>query len=171
MSCHRKRYGLPLLVLGLTVGCSAPPSASQPKGDDQVQEAFAAFQAAMKARDADKLWALLDSESQADAERAAQGIKTAYEKASAEDKAQQEKALGLSGAELASLSGRGFLKSKRFLGKYDEIVESKLDKVTVQGDSATAAYTEADGDKEKLTLVRQDGRWKVSVPMPRGTQP
>jgi hypothetical protein len=141
----------------------------QSKGEDEVREAFAAFQAALKAKDAEKLWTLLDAESQADAERAAQAVKAAYEKAGADDKAQQEKALGLSSTELSSLSGRGFLKSKRFHGKYDELPGSKIDKITIQGDSATVNYTETDGDKEKLTLVRQEGRWKVTVPMPRGT--
>jgi hypothetical protein len=33
------------------------------------------------------------------------------------------------------------------------------------------AYTEPDGDKEKLSLARQDGQWKVSLPMPKATEP
>jgi hypothetical protein len=162
---------LSVIALGLVVGCSGGPQTAQGKGEDQVRESFTALQAALKAKDADKIWALLDAESQADAERAAQGIKAAYEKASADEKAQQEKALGLTGPELSSLSGRAFLKTKRFYGKYDELPESKLDKVTVQGDSATVNYVEPDGDKEKLTLVRQEGHWKVTLPMPKGTQP
>jgi hypothetical protein len=162
---------LPILLLSLAVGCSGDRQTPQSKGEDQVREVFASFQAALKARDVDKLWSLLDPESQADAERAAQAVKAAYQKAGRDEKAQQEKELGLTGAELSSLSGRGFLKTKRFQGKYDEVPDSKLDKVTVQGDSATVAYTEADGDKEKLTLVRHEGQWKVTLPMPKGTQP
>jgi hypothetical protein len=30
----------------------------------------------------------------------------------------------------------------------------------VDGDKATVFYTEEDGDKEKLSLVRQGGKWK-----------
>lgn len=157
------------LVLALTGGCSSEPKAPQSKGEDEVRETFAAFQAALKARDADKLWTLLDGESQTDADRSANAVKAAYEKSSPDEKAQQEKSLGLPGAELSSLSGRGFLKTNRFHGKYDELPESKIDKVTVQGDSATVNYIEPDGDKEKLTLVRKEGQWKVTLPMPKGT--
>jgi hypothetical protein len=168
---RRACHALLMFILGLAVGCSSDRQTPQGKGEDQVREAFTAFQAALKARDADKLWTLLDTESQADAERTAQAIKAAFEKAGAEEKSQQEKALGLSGADLSSLTGRGFLKTNRFHGKYDEVPESKVDKVTVQGDSATVTYIEPDGDKEKLTLVRREGRWKITLPMPKGTQP
>jgi hypothetical protein len=164
-------HALPIIALGLTLGCSGARQTPESKGEDQVRATFSALQAALKARDVDKLWMLLDAESQADAERAAQAIKAAYEKAGPDEKAQQEKALGLTGAELSSLSGRGFLKTNRFQGKYDEVPDSKLDKVTIQGDNATVAYTEADGDKEKVTLVRQEGRWKVTLPMPKSIQP
>jgi hypothetical protein len=160
---------LSIILLSLTVGCSGDRQTPQSKGEDPIRETFLALQVALKAQDAEKLWALLDNESQADAERAAQNIKAAYEKAGPDEKAQQEKALGLTGAELSLLSGRGFLKTKRFYGKFDELPDSKLEKVTVQGDSATVAYTEADGDKQKLALIRQDGQWKVTLPMPKGT--
>ena len=50
-------------------------------------------------------------------------------------------------------------------------VNARIEKITVQGDRATVNYVEPDGDKEKLGLVKQDGRWKVSVPMPKGTMP
>ena len=68
-------------------------------------------------------------------------------------------------------TGKEFLKTKRFHGKYDELPDSKIEKVTVQGDQATIAYVELDGDKEKLILVREQGEWKVSIPMPKGSQP
>jgi hypothetical protein len=138
---------------------------------EQVREAFAAFQKALKATDAEKIWSLLDDDSQADAEREAASIRTAYTKADGEAKKKQEKELGVSGAELADLKGVGFLKTRRFLGKYDEVPESKVEKVDLQGDMAVVHYVEPDGDKEKFNLVRQGGKWKLSVPMPRGTQP
>jgi hypothetical protein len=127
------------------------------------------LQEALKAKDADKVWSLLDADSQADAERAAKAARDAYAKAAPGERAEQEKALGLAGAELTSLKGPGFLKTRRFQGKYDEISESKIDKVVVQGEKAAVNYTEPDGDKEKLTLVREGGRWKVSLAMPKGS--
>jgi hypothetical protein len=159
------------VLLGLLAGCSPAKEAVVPSDDAPVREAFAAFQAALKAEDADKLWALLDSDSQADAERAAKAIQAEYHKAGPEARAEQEKSLGLVAKELDSLDGKGFLKSLRFKGKYDEVPDGKIEKVTVQGERATVAYVEPDGDHEKLTLVRQDSQWRVSVPMPRATAP
>jgi hypothetical protein len=157
-----------VLCVALIVGCTKPTSQSSSAGDEKtVKESFEAFQAALKVQDADKLWSLLDSDGRADAERAATAIREAYAKASAEQKAEQEKALGLPGAELAELSGKGFLKTKRFHGKYDEVPESKISKITIKGDAATVDYVEADGDKEKLQLVRQEGAWKLSLTMPK----
>src|SRR4051812_1651402 len=98
-------------------GCTNPATTrSAATEEGPVRETFAAFQEALKARDADKLWGLLDGDSRADAERAAKAVQAAYAKASAEEKAEKEKALGLSGAELAGLTGPGFLKTRRFHG-------------------------------------------------------
>jgi len=157
----------------LALGCSNPaaPTPLQPGDEEQVRQTFAAFQAGLKARDAQKVWAVIDSDSQADAERAAEAVRTAYGKADAAGKAEQEKALGLGGAELASLNGQGFLKTRRFHGKYDEVPDSKVESVAIQGDKATVNYVEADGDKEKFTLVREGGKWKLTVPMPKAAQP
>jgi hypothetical protein len=158
---------LPLIGLALAAGCSSNPTAPGPNEEESVRQAFASLQAALKARDADRVWGLLDADSRAEAERAAQAVRDAYAKVDAAGRSEQEKALGVPGAELADLKGPGFLKTKRFHGKYDEVPESKVDKVAVQGDRATVNYTEPDGDKEKLTLVRQEGQWRVSLPMPK----
>jgi hypothetical protein len=154
----------------LLAACGCPKSGSGPTAgpdEEAAKSAFASFQEAMKARDGEKIFALLDSESQADAERAARSVRDAYAKATPAEKAETEKAMGLSAAELAGLDAKGFLKSKRFHGKYDEIADGKFEKATVQGDLATVAYLEEDGDKEKLPLARQGGGWKVSLPMPK----
>jgi hypothetical protein len=155
--------------LVLAFGCASWTERPAAGDEGPVREAFVALQAALRARDAEKVWQLLDADSQADAERMAKAIRAAYAKANPEGKAEQEKALGLSGTELAALGGPGFLKTHRFLGRYDEIPDGKIEKITVQGDRAIVNYVEPDGDKEKLNLVKQDGQWKVSVPMPKGT--
>jgi hypothetical protein len=160
------RRVLPLVVLALGAwGCS---SKSADPEEEAVRKAFADFQAALKARDPEKIWGLLDDDSRAEADRAAKDIHDAYAKADAAGKAETEKALGLSAAELAALDGKGFLKTSRFHGKYHEVPDSKVEKVVVQGDKATLTYVEEDGDKEKLSFVKQAGQWKVSVPMPKG---
>jgi hypothetical protein len=159
-----------LFSVAFVSGCQKPATTSAGDPEKAIRETVAEFQAALKARDADKLWSLLDHDTQTDAERAAKTIRESYAKADATQKAEQEKNLGLPGAELAALTGVGYLKTELFHGKYDEVPGSTIDKVTPQGDKATVAYTEADGDKEKLSLVRQDGRWKLSleIPMPKG---
>ena len=152
----------------LLAGCNKPTGQSSSSSDEKaVKETFEAFQAALKAKDAEKLWALLDSDSRDDAERAAKAVKDAYAKASAEQKAELEKGLGLPGDELAKLTGARFLQTRRFHGKYHEVPDSKVEKVIVQGDAAKIDYIEEDGDKETMKLVRQDGKWKLTVPMPQ----
>ena len=153
-----------LLTAGVTGFFEMPRLRAADK--DDVTEAFKAFQAALKAKDAAKVYGLLDSASQKAADRSAGLIRAAYAKASDDQKAKMEKALGLAGAELAKLTGEGFLKTKRFQGKYDEVPGSKVEKVTVQGNRATVFYIEPDQDHEKLQLNKQQGKWKVSAPMP-----
>ena len=160
------------LFVAVVLGCSSRPT-HNPAADEEraVREKFAELQSAVKSRDAEKLWALLDAKSRADAERAAKGIQTANARASAEEKTKLEQALSLRGTELIGLTGIGFLKTKRFQEKYHELPDSKIDKVVVQGGSATIYYHEADGDREKAILVRQDGEWKAWLTMPRVSNP
>jgi hypothetical protein len=158
-----------LLGIAVALGCSAKPSDRPVAGrgeDDAVRKEFAELQSALKSNDAEKLWALLDARSRADAERAAKNIQTAYNQAGAE-----EKALGLSGTELAKLDGKGLLKTKQFQKKYHEIPDGKIDKVDIQGENATVYFLDEEGDKEKAIFLRQDGQWKAWLTMPKVSQP
>jgi hypothetical protein len=148
-------------------GCSSKDSPAS-KEETAIKEVFTAFQKALKDRDGDKLWDLLDKDSRADADREATTIQTEYSKADDKEKKKLEEALKVSSTELSALTGKVFLKSSRFFGKYHEVPESKIDKVTIQGEKATLNYIEPDDDKEKFTLVREDGKWKLVVPMPKG---
>src|SRR5262249_49368375 len=129
-----------------------------------------ALQGALKAKDAAKLWGLLDADTRADAERSAKKVKGAYKKASDKEKAEQEKTLGLSAEELTSATGQTLLKTKVFLAKFDEIPDGKIKAITVSGDNAVVNFLEPDGDKEKLTYTRQEGKWKVALPLPKFTK-
>src|SRR5207302_6131091 len=127
-----KRWPCLVALAGtLVLGCSGPP-APTPKAapasneEARVRECFEELQAALKAGDADKLWALLDPKSQADAEVAAKLAHTAYAAASPEEQAKMQKDLGLSGPELLALSGKTYLKTERFRGKFHEVPESKI---------------------------------------------
>ena len=173
LGCKARNAGwAALLLVVFAAGCSSKP-AGPPAADEEgaVRARFAELQSAVKDRDADKLWLLLDTRSQGDAERSAKAIQAAYAKAAPEEKAKQEEALGLPGTELARLTGKGFLKTKRFHGKYHEVPEGRIDRVTVEKDSATVYFLEPDGDKEKLILVRQEGQWRVWLTMPKVGQP
>jgi hypothetical protein len=161
------------LFLAFALGCSSQPAArpvEQPPSPDEekaVRAQFVALQSAIEKKDADKLWALLDDKSHADAERAAKDIQTAHAKASDAEKTKQEEALGLTGADIAKLTGTSYLKSKRFQKRYHELPESKIEKVVVQGDNATVHYIEPDDDHEKLIFIRRDGQWKAWLAMPK----
>ena len=128
------------LLLVVAAGCTPTPP-TEGKEEKPVRDAFTAFQEALKSHDGDKLWSLLDADSQTGAERAGKAL---------------------------NLSGKDFVKSDQFCGQkpLNEVPEGKLTKVTVQGDKATVNYDEADGDHEKLKMVREGGQWKVSAPMP-----
>jgi hypothetical protein len=139
----------------------------QGKAEDEVKDAFVQLQGAIKAKDPAKIWPLLDSATQADAERTAKIMKGVYSKADAKGKAKQEAAFGLSADDFAKLDTQMLLRSKPFKTKYDEIADSKITGITVQGDTATLNYLEPDGDKEKLTYTRQDGKWKAAMQMPK----
>jgi hypothetical protein len=160
----------PILVVLSVAAMALPTLSAQGKGEDDIKQAFGQLQGAIKAKAAAKIWALLDSDTQADAEKIAKKVKGVYKKANEKDKAEHETNLGLTADEFAKLDGPLLLKTKRFLGKYDEIPDSKITSIAVQGDSATVNYLESDGDKEKLTYTRQDGKWKVAMPMPKFTK-
>jgi hypothetical protein len=134
--------------------------------EDKVKEACVAFQDAIKARDGAKLWDLLDSASRASAEKFARSYKARYAKADDAGKKELQKNLGLTAEQLADLTPQLFLQSKRYHGKYHEVPGSKLDKIAIDADQATVFYIEDDGDREKLTFLRQEGKWKVSAPPP-----
>jgi hypothetical protein len=149
-------------------GCKPPESAEE----KAVRETFVSLRKALKDRDAQGVWGLLDAESRADAEREAKALKDAYARADDEGKAKLAQEMGLDKDEFDSLTGVGYLKTKRFHGKQEEIPESTIDKVTLVGkDEATVAYTEPDKDKEKLTFVRQGARWECRLTIPKALKP
>jgi hypothetical protein len=170
MRSEKASVGLAVLVLAGGLWSGAPRARAGAK-EDEVKKVFRAFQAALKANDSGKVYALLDSASSRAADRAARYVKSAYTRAADERKKKIVKSLGLPGAALAKLTGKSFLKSKPFRTKYDEVPGSTIRTVVIQGNRATVNYTEEDGDKEKLRLNRQQGKWKVSAPMPRVALP
>jgi hypothetical protein len=165
------------LLVSLLLGCSSSPTSTGPTGnapgpkdqaEEQVRTAFAALQKAIRERSADQIWALLDEDSRADADRMADE----WNDLAKADAPGIAKKLGLEARDLVKLDklkGRIYLKSKHFCGKYDELADSKtkVDKVTVKGSEATVNYTEPDNDKETLTLIYVNGQWRVRLRMPR----
>jgi len=167
-----------VVILEAIPGCSGKPANVTPRAGHTAEEAetavrqqFADIQAALKARDMDKVWSLLSSKSRAAAEEEAQAIRTDYEKAGPPERAAQEKKLGLSGQDLAKLTGTGFLKTALFLRKYDEVAESTVERLTVGGDSVTVYFKEPDGDREKLAFLQEAGQWKAWLAMPKARKP
>jgi hypothetical protein len=156
-----KLVGIGMIVLSLLVGSKIWA------GEDDIRTAFTALQKAIKARDPDKIWGLIDSGSQADANQKAKAVQAAFSKIGDKDKADFEKKYGLTAKELGDMNGKLFLKSNRFRNKYYEVPGGKIETVKVTGDKAKMTFIEEDGDKEKFSLVRQKGEWRFIVPMPK----
>jgi hypothetical protein len=155
----RKLTVMTMLSIGVLVGVRVIA------GESDIRQGFMALQKAIKARDSERIWELIDSDSQSDAERAAKAVKAAYAKRG--DKGDFEKKYGLTPKELGGINGKLFIKSSRFHGKYFEVPDSKLESIKVKGDTCRLTYIEEDGDKEKFALVRQKGQWKFVIPMPK----
>jgi hypothetical protein len=175
MFCRREWLGLLLAVF--TIGCPAPPATPTPTAapidpatEKAVREQFANLQTAIKDRDFAKLWALLDAKSQADAEQQAKVIKAAYAKANADEKAKLETRLGLSGKDLAELTGVGYLKTTLFHRSSHEVPGSKVVSVTAEGEKYNVQFVEADGDRAGLYFYPQDGQFRARLVMPPFTE-
>jgi hypothetical protein len=156
-----------VLVAGCS-GSSVPPTGPRSEDVARVEDAFRALQAAIKERDGNKIWTLLDQESRVAAEDRARSLRENFAKIREEPAgAEMARSLELTPEELAKLTGPGFLKSKLFFEKYSELPTSTIAKPTaIEGDQATVFYQEADGDNESIRFIRHEGQWRVSAPMP-----
>jgi hypothetical protein len=169
-----------LLVLALIAGCSSKPAGPAPTAatagpsedeSAQVRRRFAELEAAIKAHDAGRIWDLLCTRSQSDAERIARAARDAYAKAGPDEKTQQAQAFGLSDQQLTELTGKDVINGKRFRKKFDDLPGSKVEGVSVEKESATIRYTDTEGDHEKLIFLRQGGAWKAWLTIPRLAAP
>jgi hypothetical protein len=158
-----------LLLLAVAAGCArgpanpAPPAGQPADAEASVREKFQELQAAYKARDTERIWTLIAGKSQAEAEAQAKVLRTAYEKADAGKRTQMEKDEGLSGQELARLTGKTFLRTSRFHHKQNEVATSTIERVTAGPDTATVYYLEQDDDHEKMHFFLEDGQWKAWI--------
>ncbi len=158
------------LMLGASIlltGCNAPPSASPASSDEaKLQRVFKDFQQAFEDRKAERMWTLLDSSTQAAAERAAEQHRAAYAKESGAEKTAREKKLGLAGDAIATLTGASYLNAKPFRTKYHDVPEYKIAKFAVTGEKATIDLLADDGDKDTFELVRHGDAWKLVLAIP-----
>jgi hypothetical protein len=166
-----------LVIAVFAAGC---PQADRTKGDAkkggdsksgdadaEIRQIFTDFQSAVKARDGAKLWDLLAEDSRQDADRKAKAVAEDFNKSDDKQKAEMAKNLDVPASDLKQLDAKGYLKTKQFFGKYHEVPDSKVDKVTVTGDKAQVIYLEEDGDRVPMKLEREKGHWKLIVEMPR----
>jgi hypothetical protein len=86
-----------ILCVALALGCSKAPDSRQPDEEAAVRAQFTALQAGVQDGDADKLWSLLDSRSQADAERVAKAVRASYAEATPAEQAEMDNAIALTG--------------------------------------------------------------------------
>jgi hypothetical protein len=159
-------------LAAVAAGCGERPaspatSAQAGASEAQVREAFGRLQTAIKARDAARVWDLLDKRSREDARGASEEVRAAYDKAAPRERAKMANAFGLSEKDLAMLQGPDFLKTHTFWDKYEEFADGVVDRVSTESSAATVYFREPDGDREKLVFVLQDGGWKAWLKMPK----
>lgn len=168
-----------IVALACFIGCNTSPNKpggpsgksgdSSKKTEDQIKESFASLQAAIKAKDADKVWNLLAKDTQDDCDREGKAVKETFSKIPDGEKAGYEKKVGLSAKEMTEMTGKLYAKSSTFYtGETAEMPGSKLDKVGLITDSTAAVhYIEDDGkgEKEKRSVVLEDGKWKFVLPI------
>lgn len=166
-----------IIVAGFLIGCSSSSrekKSGERAGDAEadVKSAFASLQAAVKGKDADKIWALLDKDSRLDADREAKAVKEAFGKLSDAEKPEFEKKLGLSSAELTNMTGKTYVKSQRFYGKHHEITDSTVKSIKLDKDAGQLTYEENDDDHDKVTLAlsHEEGQWKFAMKIPKAVE-
>jgi hypothetical protein len=180
--CRFGAVGL-LLVAGL-LGCNTGGDGKKDKdaSDDekQVKAQFEKLKSALDKRDPDKIWALLDDDSQKDAEKAAEHIKAEFAKADDAKKAEMKKKYIFAGTEkekletpdnldLAALTGKTVLKTAPFHDKYDPIEEADVEKVAIKGEKATVSWKNKESEKGEVIMFKQKGEWRAHLMTPRGS--
>ena len=171
---------VPIIFFASLVGCnpSAPkdnPADKSKKSEDEIKQAFSSLQAAIKAKDVDKIWSLMAKDTQGDVEREGKVVKEAFAKLAESERAAYEKKVGLTAKEMTEMTGKLYVKSNTFFsGEITEMPDSKLEKVTVTGEAtATVKYKEP-GDKgeiETRSAVREDGQWKFVLEFTKAVLP
>ena len=156
-----------VLAGGAVLGCTKPADEPESPAESAVRAAVGVLQEAFRERDAGRIWENLDAKSRSEADQAAITVQAKYRQADAAGKTDLETVYGLSGSELASLTGPNVLKTKPFLKKYRELPESVIAKIDVVGKQATVSYVEPDGDRKKFTLMLRDGKWKAVLALPK----
>jgi hypothetical protein len=128
------------LLLGAGCVTTNPATEKDDKDEQAVRATFASFQQALKKHDGPGILALFDSRSRARVESAARDARMSLEE---------------------------FVKSEEFNSRrydrerYEEIPGARLTRVTLQGDTATGDCILQDGDKERVSFLREGGQWKV----------
>jgi hypothetical protein len=154
-------------LMGCTPASSPPPS--QPL-NEEIEQAWNRLKVAIKTKSGDQVWDLVDKDTQADADRQAKATKEAFAKLADKDKGGYEKKLALSAKELADMTGKLYLQSGPFHAKHHEIADSKIEKTTVTGETATLIFVEPDNDKVTVRLTREGGKWKFQLDVPKAPE-
>jgi hypothetical protein len=140
-------------------------------GGATPEAAFKDFQAAIKAKDADKLWNVMSKDAQTKAERTASSISEQLkmldklppeQRKLAEEK--MAEALGVTAADLKTLDGKKLfsisLKNPKTEEALKNVASATLENVKVEGDKATG--TVKTGTKsDTLHFVKEGGSWKL----------
>jgi hypothetical protein len=142
-------------------------SGNQPAGEDEaVWKVVQALQRAVKEKDYDAVWSLLDEDTRKKAEEVAKKVKEQYVSGDAGVRSELSERHGFTtGSEFERLDGRGYVHSKVFWYEIEDLPDSTFKTpAEIDGTEATVRYTEKGETKEEqLTLIKEEGKWKVEV--------
>jgi hypothetical protein len=152
-----------VLLLFCPSACSPRDTSRETADQEEVRRAFAGLQAALESGDMETLWDQLDQSFHQAAEREATEMRAAYAKASPRERGALAKDLQLEGDELAQVTGKWLLRTRKFRELNGRILEATILSIELNGDWATIWYRGDDGEEQQVVVHREDGRWKATL--------
>ena len=163
-----------LLALAVLAGCGKDDSSSSggsggsASSQKTPEEAFKEFKAAGEAGDAKALWNSMSKKSHAKIATEMQKMIDQINKKGDQEWEEAAKELGKPAAELKKMTpeefGQLFVAMKMTTPEEKEKAKKLvLDKVEMRGEIAVLFTTKANGKKDLVALVKEDGTWKADL--------
>jgi hypothetical protein len=147
-------------------GCARTPEQPAVDEEPRVRARFEELQQALKERDPEQINRLLAIPSQADAQGVARHYRFEFSRADDKGRAAYTEELGITLDDMRRFNGPMVFKTKPFLARYRDIRDGMFERASVLGDNATVDFRTEDGERDRLSLVQENGEWRFLLTMP-----